>query len=71
MASTSRRGLKVSDQNVKASTISQNSINPTIQKSLPAILSRKRKSDQMEMVISIMFSDHTAMYNVPKQGKYI
>ena len=54
MASTSRRGLRVSDQNVK---LTSNSTNLISQKSMPAILSRKRKSDHLEMVsLWILFS---------------
>jgi len=46
MASTLRRGLKVSDENVKLISSSAS------QKSMPAILSRKRKSDHLDMVIN-------------------
>lgn len=58
MASTSRRGLKVSDQNVKLTTTC-NIL--TSQKSMPAILNRKRKSEHLEMVILLILDKTLAL----------
>jgi hypothetical protein len=72
MASTSRRGLKVSDQNVKltttTTTTTTNSNNLLSQKSMPAILSRKRKSEHLEMVTLVRYRMYWLMFE--KRGSF-